>query len=370
MPHPLYLFLLFPINSNFIVSSWTEVHIAPFSAPRSGVSYAGSVPYPAADKSKGAHPFPPRSPSSLLLLPTGSTGSRSGPNASKSGPVSSPRSLYSLFALLATLTVFTIKIAAAVAEFKSMSLSRSQCTGRFSSAGCIYPKHAPAGIQGAQVTSPEISTMTAPPTRRELHRHLEERHSRAKREYSPPYRFICVSGSRTARPMHSMIIEVIGEMHTCFFYFKRSTTKSGIGDSCYVVICFSSELAHRRQLRRFVEVPAPKKGIPERLDLKYSYVQTGSRRETRKHAWEDHWRRWTAFHFSTAVIVRSLRRRRGKVKGFAEGTPLVPGLLATHSLGLSPLAKSPLGRPQLPVKVLEMVPSTSVTPVSPVSSEA
>ncbi|KAL8435348.1 hypothetical protein Efla_006978 [Eimeria flavescens] len=63
--------------------------------------------------------------------------------------------------------------------------------------------------------------------------------------------------------------------------------------------------------------------------------------------------------------VRRLRPRRDTVREFVLGTPLVRSLLAPHPLGLSPLMKSPLLLPQLPVGVLGMVPSTTVTPVSP-----
>ncbi|KAL8430339.1 hypothetical protein Efla_001104 [Eimeria flavescens] len=71
-----------------------------------------------------------------------------------------------------------------VVEFKSTSLSCSHFTGRFFIAGCIYPSHAPACIQQAGATgpfcsSPEIATMTTPPTRRELHRLLEEGYPRS-----------------------------------------------------------------------------------------------------------------------------------------------------------------------------------------------
>ncbi|KAL8424929.1 hypothetical protein Efla_006692 [Eimeria flavescens] len=53
-----------------------------------------------------------------------------------------------------------------------------------------------------------------------------------------------------------------------------------------------------RQLRRFVEVPAPEEGFRERLDMEFSYALNKSRTRTREHAWEDYWRRWTAFHYA------------------------------------------------------------------------
>ncbi|KAL8430334.1 hypothetical protein Efla_001099 [Eimeria flavescens] len=51
-----------------------------------------------------------------------------------------------------------------------------------------------------------------------------------------------------------------------------------------VYVQFARVLYPGRQLRRFVEVPVPEEGFPERLDLEYFYALTGSRRETREHA--------------------------------------------------------------------------------------
>ncbi|KAL8426931.1 hypothetical protein Efla_006015 [Eimeria flavescens] len=77
-----------------------------------------------------------------------------------------------------------------------------------------------------------------------------------------------LSGSPTPHPMHSIIMELI----VCSRRFPGP------------------------QLRRFVEVPVPKDGFPERPDLEFCYALTDCRRQTKGHAWEDCWRRWTAFH--------------------------------------------------------------------------
>ncbi|KAL8440072.1 hypothetical protein Efla_004056 [Eimeria flavescens] len=161
---------------------------------------------------------------------------------------------------------------------------------------------------------------------------------------------------------------------------------------------YARVLFRRRQLRRFVDVPSPEEKFPERLDLECSYGLTGSRRHTSEHAWEDYWRRWTAFDGSQlpitrsmssrlhagataslqhpnnllfrfhrmAVKVRSLKRRRGSV----EGTPLAAGLPDPHALWLSPLVKSPPLLPQLLRGVLGIALSTFVSPVFPLSRGA
>ncbi|KAL8435342.1 hypothetical protein Efla_006972 [Eimeria flavescens] len=101
-----------------------------------------------------------------------------------------------------------------------------------------------------------------------------------------------------AHAMHSIITELIGDMHS---------TTSKIGDSCYVVIfChpnWPSLLAvSSRTVLALVLQPSH-----DNLDMESSYALTGSRRETREHAWNP--KRWTAFQLGASAY-----HNRGRIQ--------------------------------------------------------
>ncbi|KAL8439638.1 hypothetical protein Efla_004546 [Eimeria flavescens] len=130
-------------------------------------------------------------------------------------------------------------------------------------------------------SSPEIATVTTPPTRRKLRHRLEERRSRPTLDHvrTP---FMSVSVARMPHSTRSINMELVGAMA-----FTLSTEM--------VYDQYARVLFPGRQLCRFVEVPVPKEGLQEHLDFEYSDALTGCRRETREQAWEDYWKRWTAF---------------------------------------------------------------------------